>query len=259
MPVILKSDNNVNRPWVANDGVGGVLAAHSPMVATMDSPIRIIDAAASARTTSFTVSPTVIETGSSMVLNVNVSAVSGTNPTMDVRIEMSDDGGANWMRIWDVPRVTTTGVTRSAPLLFVGTLVRYSVTLGGTSPSFTVAFSRTMIASQIIPPIVQMIDRTIVPDTLNSTTASIRVGDYSNRIQAVVTMGAITTTAPAFQVEGSTDSGANWFSIGTPITGVANTAIQVTVTDTTCQLLRARVSTAGVGATLGSILLKAHD
>ena len=97
-------------------------------------------------------------------------------------------------------------------------------------------------------------DRTIAPNTLNSVTPNLFLGD-ANSLQLIVNMGAITTTAPAFQVEGSED-GVNWYAVGTPITAVASATVEATV-NKSATFARVRVSTAGVGATLGYVSLKA--
>ena len=82
--------------------------------------------------------------------------------------------------------------------------------------------------------------------------------DCGNRAQLVVNIGAA-TTAPVLQMEGSDDLGATWYAIGSPLTAVASSTVQLTVVDINSQLMRARVSTAGSGVTLGYVLLKAHD
>ena len=104
-----------------------------------------------------------------------------------------------------------------------------------------------------------MIDRTINTNTLNSTTVNLDTRDCGNRAQLVVNVGAITTTAPAIQMEGSDDNGASWYTIGAPLTAVASSTVQLTVTDINAALMRARVSTAGVGVTAGYVMIKAHD
>jgi hypothetical protein len=74
-----------------------------------------------------------------------------------------------------------------------------------------------------------------------------------------VNIGAVTTTAPALQLEGSDDNGASWYAVGTPLTAVASSTVQVTVNNVNTAILRARVSTAGVGVTPGYVMIKAND
>lgn len=147
---------------------------------------------------------------------------------------------------------------RSPTIPLVGNRVRYVQTVGGTTPSFTRAVNRLQ-SSYPAQPVRQIIDRTIVLTTLGSTTPSIISADCGNRVQLVINIGAVTTTAPALQLQGSDDNGATWYSIGTPLTAVASSTVQLTVTDINSQLTRAIVTTAGVGVTAGYVTIKAHD
>ena len=60
-------------------------------------------------------------------------------------------------------------------------------------------------------------------------------------------------------ITGSDDNGATWYLVGTPLTAVANSTVQITVVDINSQLTRAIVTTAGVGVTAGYVTIKAHD
>lgn len=196
--------------------------------------------------------------GSAYSVNIPVTAVSGTTPTLDVSIEESDDSGTNWFKVYDFPRITAAGMYRSPLIRLTGNRVRYVQTVGGTAPSFTRSINRLQ-SSTNSEASRQLVDRSIVLTTLNSTTPSLDTRDAGNRTQLVVNVGAITTTAPALQMEGSDDNGASWYAIGTPLTAVASSTVQLTVVDVNAGLMRARVSTAGVGVTAGYVLLKAHD
>jgi hypothetical protein len=136
--------------------------------------------------------------------------------------------------------------------------VRYVQTVGGGSPSFTRSINRLQ-ASTNNEAVRQLINRTISLTTLNSTTPSLDTRDCGNRAQLIINVGAITTTAPAIQLEGSDDNGDSWYSIGAPLTAVASSTVQQTVVDINAALMRARVSTAGVGVTAGYVMIKAHD
>jgi hypothetical protein len=63
-------------------------------------------------------------------VNIPVTAVTGTSPTMDVRIEESDDSGTNWYTVYDFPRITATGIYRSPLIPLVGNRIRYVQTIG---------------------------------------------------------------------------------------------------------------------------------
>lgn len=71
---------------------------------------------------------------------LNVSAVSGTSPTMTVTLQDSPDG-VNWYNIPSGAFSAVTAVGTSRLALPAGTAVgpnfRASVTVGGTTPSFT--------------------------------------------------------------------------------------------------------------------------
>lgn len=226
--------------------------------ANLGIPLTVADVASAAITSSATVAAITPASGISYAVNINVTAVTGTNPTMDVSIEESNDSGTNWFKVYDFPRITATGSFSSPVIPLTGNRVRYVQTLGGTSPSFTRAINRLQ-SNRPSDAIRQLIDRSIVLTTLNSTTPSIRTADAGNRIQLVVNVGAITTTAPQLQLEGSDDEGASWYAIGTPLTAVASSTVQLTVTDINSQFTRARVSTAGSGVTAGYVMIKAHD
>jgi hypothetical protein len=81
--------------------------------------------------------------------------------------------------------------------------------------------------------------------------------DGSGIVNLVVSMGAITTTAPQFVLEGSEDA-ANWYVIGANLTGVASSTVAQTYATVFSKFLRARVAVAGVGATLGYVNLKSN-
>jgi hypothetical protein len=218
----------------------------------------VADIASAAITTTATLAAVTPGFGIAYQVNIPVTAVTGTNPTMDVRIEESDDAGTNWFTVYDFPRITGTGIYRSPFLPTTGNRIRYVQTIGGTTPSFTRAVNRLQSNGPVLPSR-QLIDRTVVPNTLNSTTPVLLTRDCGNSTQLVVNMGAITTTAPQFQLEGSDDFGATWYAIGTPLTAVASSTVQVTVSSINAGAVRARVSTAGSGATLGWVAIKAHD
>jgi len=220
-------------------------------------PTIVADVASAALTTTTTTAAFTPTFGISYEVNIPVTVVSGTSPTLDFSIEESDDTGTNWYKVYDFPRITAVGMYRSPAIPFLGNRVRYVQTVGGTTPSFTRAVNRLQSSYPAIPQR-QLVDRTIVLTTLNSTTAIILARDCGNGIQLMINIGAA-TTAPVLQLEGSDDFGTTWYSIGTPLTSVASSTVQLTVNGTNAAALRARVSTAGVGVTAGYVLIKAHD
>lgn len=222
--------------------------------ATLNFPQSVGDVTSAAITSTATTGAFAPYYGTCYQVCIPVTAVSGTNPTMDVGIEESDDSGTNWFRVYDFPRITATGMYRSPKLPMIGNRVRYVQTIGGTTPSFTRAINRSQ-SQDDASSIRQLIDRSVSLTTLNSTTPSLNTQNCRS-YQIVINLGAVTTTAPALQLEGSDDNGGSWYAIGTPLTGVASSTVRATVPDVQAQLIRARVSTAGVGVTAGYVLIK---
>jgi hypothetical protein len=261
-----RSNGLVNPPAFTVAGtatvtLSGAIPAGAAKIGNVDlNPVTLVaDVASAAITTTTTTAAFTPGWGGSYQVNIPVTAVTGTTPTLDVRIEESDNNGTDWYTVYDFPRITVTGIYRSPVMpLGSGTRVRYVQTVGGTTPSFTRAINRLQ-SNVATTPTRQLIDRAVVPNTLNAVTATLLARDAGNSTQLVLSMGAITTTAPAFQLEGSDDFGLTWYAIGSPLTGVASATVQVTVNSINAGAIRARVSTAGAGATLNYVMLKAHD
>jgi len=77
--------------------------------AALGSPAQVVDVNSAALTTTTTTAAITPSAGISYRVVIPVTAVSGTTPTLDVSIEESDDAGTNWVKIYDFPRITTTG------------------------------------------------------------------------------------------------------------------------------------------------------
>lgn len=256
-PVSVQNTANIGTVTTVTT-VGTVTTVAAVTSANLGIPGIIADVASAALTSTATTAAFTPTFGIGYEVNIPVTAVTGTTPTLDVSIEESDDSGTNWFKVYDFPRITANGMYRSPVLRLTGNRVRYVQTVGGTTPSFTRAINRLQ-SMHPTDAVRQLIDRSVVLTTLNSTTPSLDARDAGNRVQLVVNVGAITTTAPALQLEGSDDNGATWYAIGTPLTAVASSTVQLTVADINAALVRARVSTAGVGVTAGYVMVKAHD
>lgn len=187
---------------------------------------------------------------------IQVTAVSGTNPTLDVHVESSDNKGITWTRIYSFPRITAIGTYRSHTTPLRGGLVRYVQTVGGTNPSFTRSAIRDVVSDEEIS-VTQIIDRALAVNTLNSVTSTLPAFHAKNAMLSV-TMGTITTTAPQFMIEGS-DDGVNFVALTSALTAVASSTVTIKINDTQFPFLRAKVTTAGVAATLVSATLKAFS
>jgi len=234
--------------------VSTVTTVGSVTAANLNIPGIIADVASAALTASATTAAFTPTFGPSYEVNIPVTAVTGTLPTLDVGIEESDDSGTNWFRVYDFPRITATGIYRSPKLALTGNRVRYVQTVGGTTPSFTRAVNRLQ-SSDRGQNIRQLVDRTVALATLTSATPALNVQNSTN-LQLQVNIGAA-STAPSLQIQGSDDGGASWYSIGAPLAAVASSTVSLTVNNVQAQQSRAIVSTAGTGVTSGYVLLKA--
>ena len=214
----------------------------------------ITSAALTATATSATITPAA---GSiSQEFNIIVTAVSGTSPTMDVVVQESDDSGTNWYDVYHFPRITATGQYRSPLIPLSGNRIRYVRTVGGTTPSFTNAVNR--LQSHISCSIKrQFYNTSLAVNTVNSTTSTYFIDGCTN-INCVVSMGAVTTTAPVLVVEYSID-GSQWYQSGADITTVASTNQIQKELGILARFVRVRVKTAGSGATLNYIMIKGSE
>jgi hypothetical protein len=72
-----------------------------------------------------------------VAIYVNVTAASGTTPTLDLVLEDSPDGGATWFPVATAPQITATGLRAIRTDLSMHGDLRLSWAIGGTTPSFT--------------------------------------------------------------------------------------------------------------------------
>lgn len=236
--------------WLATQPVSLAAGNLSPPAIVAD----VTSAALTATTTTAAITPA---SGIGYSVCVPVTAVSGTSPTLDITVEESDNTGTDWFKVYDFPRITATGVYRTPIMRLSGNRLRYAQIVS-PGASFTRSINRLQCSTNN-KAVRQLIDRTIVLTTLNSTTPSVDTRDAGAQAQLLINVGAIATTAPAVQLEGSDDNGVSWYNIGAPLTAVANSTVLCTVTDINSSALRGRVSTAGVGVTMGYVMIKAQD
>lgn len=219
--------------------------------------IGLPDIASAAITTTITTAAIANDLGNSFQVTIPITMVTGTNPTYDVTIQESFDGGTNWVDLYSFHRATAATQLNSPILRATGRHIRYVQTLTGTSPSFTRAITRNILPFHNAEPQKRIIDRTINVNSLNSVTPSLFAG-AANNVQLIVSMGAI-TTAPQFQLEGSeTNIATDFYPIGAPLVAVASSTVSLKVSESVT-FVRVRVSTAGSGATLGYVSLKAFS
>ncbi len=218
-------------------------------------PALVADVASAALTTTTTTGTITPANGRSYQVNIPVTAVTGTTPTLDVVIQESDNTATNWFDVYHFPRISATGIYRSPKLPYSGNRIRYVQTVGGTTPSFTRAINRLQSTDDVLP-YRQSFIRTFTIDTLNTRTTSLFCAGCKNA-QLIVNIGAF-TTPPVLTLEGSDDD-ATWYPLSTTtLTPVANSTIQISVTNIAPTFISARVSTAGTGTTFGYIILKGY-
>jgi len=91
--------------------------------------------ASGARTTSGTTSGFNFEDGIELIVFAEVTAASGTSPTLDLAIQTSHDN-TNWAALSSFTQITGTGNSIKAVTNY-GKYIRVSYTIAGTTPSFT--------------------------------------------------------------------------------------------------------------------------
>jgi hypothetical protein len=231
-----------------------VATVSSVTAANLNIPGAIVDVASAALTTTTTTATLTPTFGTSYIVNIPVTVVSGTTPTLDVEIQESDDTGTNWYSVYDFPRITAVGMYRSPKLRLNGNRVRYVQTVAGTTPSFTRAINRLQ-ASDTGQIVRTLVDRSVVLTTLSSTTPVLNTEGCTSAVISV-NIGA-TTIAPVLQLQGSDDN-LTWYSIGTTLTSVASSTVAGTVNTCLAKFMRIIVTTAGTGTTAGYVRLQAQ-
>ena len=241
-----------------------VLAMASPLPAgtntignaALAAPLLVTDVTSAAITSTATTAAFTPSAGVAYTLQINVTAVSGTNPTLDFTIQESNDDGTNWRNVFTFARITTSGTYATPILPLRGNRIRYVQNITGSAPSFTRSIIR--LQTHISPPTSysQLWDRTIGLNAVGSTTDSI-VATNSRSVSAVVSVGASTGTA-SLQIQGSDDNGVTWYAFDSFGFSVpANTVTIQTYQTATAGLIRLRTSTAATTATLNYAILKA--
>lgn len=235
-PAVTVSSGTITAMTLGNLGFPGIIAD-------------IASAALAASNTSGAITPTF---GTSYSISYPVTVVSGTNPTLDLSIEESDDSGINWYKVYDFPRITATGVYRSPQLKFRGNRIRYVQTVGGSTPSFTRSANRLQ-ASAPGDLSIQLVDRTIVPNTISTTSGVL----YTDGVQFIVMTARFTaqTTPATIDLQGS-DDGTNWYTVPSSTITSAVGIVSVNVPVYSFKFARAFVTAAGTGITLDYLTIK---
>jgi hypothetical protein len=223
-------------------------AALTPPIQMKAQSVVVTDVASGAITATGNGGTLALDGGNSLAAVVNVTTASGAAPTLDLTLQESQDAGATWSDIYQLQRITTTGTVTVPNMLLTGTR-RWKWTVGGSSPSFTLSITATR-GTAPAPLIRQFFDRTVVANTLGSTTPSWSIGGCRNN-QMFVFNGAVTTTAAVWQIQYSPD-GTNWTNAGSTVNPSANSTAQNSTTSS-WPYARVGVVTAGSGDTVNYV------
>ena len=190
--------------------------------------------------------------GQAIAALINVTAVSGTNPTLDLMLTESYDGGTTYQDIYHAARFTSAG-TFTVPNLAMGGKRAWRWVVGGTTPSFTVAITAT--EGSISPTIArQFFDRALA----SSQALAAATGAYNVEGCKAITLSANSgsaATACQLQLQLSND-GVNWFAASAALQTVANSVVAVASTGLQGKFARAVVvSTAGVTQTINNVCI----
>ena len=229
---------------VAGDAARHTMTSAGALTVALGAPVAGLEVASAARTSTGNSGTISVPTGGAISGQISVTAVSGTNPVLDVTLEESYDNGTTWVLAWAARRITA-NTTVPVPQMAVSGLRRWVWTIAGTSPSFTFSISTNQL-STASPIIRNLIDRAIVSTTLNSASASLYIEGCAALSLAVV-MGA-SGTQPVFGVQLSPD-GTNWYDSGISLTTVASSTVGTSLSGFTAAFARVFVKTAGTGTT----------
>jgi hypothetical protein len=107
-------------------------------------PVTVLTSAARTANGDTYASPLAVDYGSVITFFLDVTAVSGTTPTLDLYIDIQDPASGKWVNQDKFPQVTATGTY--ALSVYVRSN-RYAVrwVLGGTTPSFTFSVGAVII------------------------------------------------------------------------------------------------------------------
>ena len=241
-----------NSSTAINEVSGGLPATMTSPTGKIELGVQIgapsnnIDRASSAITSTGNSGVIADDFGQSFTALINVTAASGTTPTLDMVLKESFDNGVTFQDVYHVARFTGTG-TFTVPNIAIGGRRAWYWTVGGTTPSFTTSI--TAMRSEGTPLIARnFFDRNVVPTTPSSTTSVYNIEGCKN-ITMALSSGAATTGA-TIQLQYSND-GVNFYNASTALLSVANSTVAVTsTTGMQAKFARGIVTVVGVAQTL---------
>ena len=96
--------------------------------------------ASAARTSTVTLAAFNVEGAREIIGKLDITAASGTTPTLDVSLETTTDG-TNWYTVGAIAQKTGVSNEERAFSSNLGIQCRWKFTIGGTTPSFTASIT----------------------------------------------------------------------------------------------------------------------
>jgi hypothetical protein len=246
----------VNQSTGANLIISGTVTATASGTYTTDAIVTNGTDIASAAVTTTAAEATQTQGNKSVVaLFLNVTAVSGTNPTADWTLQESPDSGTTWFDTYMFPRMTTAGNYQTPLMRLFGNRYRLNRTVGGTTPSFTRAVISNRTSGLGAKLIRSFYNRTIDPNTLNSTTATWFI---EGAREFTIYTDCTASTTPATLTLQISDDGAKWADTAHIIT-TQNGTLMVKNIIMTARFARLKTTTAGTGNTLNYVSIYGVD
>lgn len=248
VPVTLNTVGTLSAATVAPSSNAAVTISAALAVGAIGSMANTAEVASAARTTTGNSGLITDVLGGAMSGTLNVTAVSGTTPTLDLVLQESPDNGTTWIDVYHFERVTAAGVY-PMPSLPINGRRRWAWTITGTTPSFTFSISVSRGGAHNFSRFVQFFDRTaaLLAGTASAASAAYQVVGC-RAIAASITIGAATTPAQ-YNIQGSLD-GINWFDIASRVPALANSTVCVISTSgAVARFARVIVSIAGSAQT----------
>lgn len=243
---------------VAQQGTATVLVTGTATVSVSNSPSVSLQPAATSSIFSSTlttsgVSSSITSGRVSSLFNVIVSTVGGTNPTLDLVLEETYDTAISWRPVYHFPRITSASSFIIPVLAASGSNYRFSYSVSGSSPTFPVTITPSVSNTMVTDFCRKFFNRTLDINTLSAVSPSFTLLN-AQKVQLVASI-LTATTAPTLQLEGSIDNGSTWFNLGTTLTTLASSTVELTF-PLNADLVRVKVSSAGSGATLNYICIR---
>jgi hypothetical protein len=217
----------------------------------------VIDVASAAQTTSQTSGNIVTGNIQACSFAVFVTALNaGTTLDIQVQETMDNSGFTNYYTVYTFERISAVGQYYSPPIKLSGSGLRYIRTVAGGTPSTSITNSVVRVSrSGQAESIKRFVNRTIDPNTLNSNTGSFfceGVEDFNLIVRCTAQ-----TTAATIALQFSMDN-TNWYTSTTTVTTV-NGIAQAKTDNEQWKFVRATVTAAGTGITLGEVTIGGHS